>query len=81
LDEAAKNEEQIAHERLMLVQDQLNGPQTQRFGKILCPYCGHWNFKRTRTLCCDTLRKAIIAILSGERALRIAEAQQRAELN
>lgn len=73
-----KTEDELAAERLLNVQDQLSRKHCTR---ILCPYCGHWNFKSARTLCCDTLRKAVIAILSGRRALKVAEAQERANVN
>lgn len=74
-------EAKIAYERLMLVQDQmLKKVPTGYKQKILCPYCGHWNMKG-KPFCCDTLRKAVIAILSGRRALAIAAAQERASVN
>lgn len=73
-----KTEEQLAHDRLIRVQNQIFAKHCLM---ILCPYCGKANFKRKRTFCCDTLRKAVIAILSGQRALAIAAAEERAANN
>ena len=49
--------------------------------KVFCPYCGGISFKRVRGFCCDTMRHAVIAILSGERALKTAEAAEKAMQN
>lgn len=82
--EHIKTEDELAHERLMSVQDQMfRKVPTGYRRKILCPYCGHWNVRKPNEnlLCCNTLRKAIIAILSGRRALKMAEAAERAQNN
>ena len=72
------NPEQKAWNDLIAVQDQIVSANCV---KIHCPYCGKWNWKRHRTMCCDALRKAIVAILSGRRALMIAHAAERAQQN
>lgn len=71
-------EHELAAERLMRVHDQITRKNCTR---ILCPYCGFWSFKRGRSFCCDLLRHAVIAVLSGERALKTAEAAERAMQN
>jgi hypothetical protein len=74
-------EEQLATERLMLVQDQIFKKLPLHMKrKILCPNCGHWNVKGNE-LCCHTLRKAVIAILSAARAMKTSEAAERSMQN
>lgn len=76
-----QSEEVLAQRRLERVQDQITRKlPTGVTRRILCPYCGSWN-EPHEMLCCDTLRKAVIAVVSGQRALRIAEAAERAANN
>jgi DNA-directed RNA polymerase subunit RPC12/RpoP len=80
---AEKSEEQIAEDRLGSVLRQVRAAQSGKSSnpKILCPYCGHWNFMRGRRMCCHPLRHAIIAILVGDRAMKNAEIAERAANN
>jgi hypothetical protein len=75
-----ESQSEVAASRMKNVADQILSGRAHRMGKVLCPYCGHWNFLRTRTFCCNTLRDALIAVLSGERMLKTAEAAER-EMN
>jgi hypothetical protein len=75
--ELPKSETQLAEERMAAVERQLqkNVPRgVKRF--ILCPYCGSWNFPH-REFCCDLLRKAVVAVLVADRALKAAAAGEK----
>lgn len=80
--DSARTEDELAAERMGSVERQLHKfvPQgVQR--NIICPYCGHMNFQRTRRMCCDLLRKAVVAVLLADRMLDTAEAAERASNN
>ena len=74
------NEDDLAAKRMETVERQIRAKCRAGYKRILCPYCGHWN-KRGREFCCDLLRKAVVAVLLGDRALETAEAGERAMQN
>lgn len=75
-------EEELARERMAEVERQLHMPLPAAVHRnILCPYCGCLNLAVTRKLCCDLLRKAVIAILSADRLERNAKIAERAMQN
>ena len=73
-----QNDKAVAAANLEYVAAQVLAP---RCDKIFCPYCSGISFKLPRTFCCDTMRRAVIAILSGQRALKTAEAAEKAMQN
>ena len=73
-----RTDAQIAADRMASVERQLHQkipPGIPR--SILCPYCSSWNFPH-RQFCCDTLRQAVVTVLMCDRALKVAEAAERA---
>ena len=74
-------EEELAAERVASVERQLHKhvpPGVRR--NLLCPYCGSWNFPHT-SMCCDLMRKAVIAVLMSDRLLKNAEIAEKAMQN
>lgn len=67
-----------ANGRLMMVRQQV---LSRDCVSLTCPYCLGKSHQTNRTFCCDELRHAVIAILSGERALKTAEAAEKAMQN
>ena len=78
--DTVKSEDQLGAERIASVERQVHASCKPGYKRILCPYCGHWN-KRGSELCCEMLRKAIVAVLLADRALAVAEAGERAMQN
>lgn len=74
----SQDEKAIAAANLEYVESQVLAPNCDR---IVCPYCKQFSFRSARAFCCDTLRHAVIAILYGQRALKIAEAAEKAMQN
>jgi hypothetical protein len=74
------SEDDLAANRMAAVERQIHAKCRSGYKRILCPYCGHWN-KRGSEFCCDLLRKAVVAVLLGDRALETAEAGERAMQN
>lgn len=80
--EIPKSETQLAEERVKAVERQINRhlPPGCR-ASILCPYCGTWNFNDGKGFCCDLLRRAVLAVMMGKRAMKMQEAAERANNN
>jgi hypothetical protein len=81
LAELPKSETQLAEERMIAVERQVHKsvpPGVKH--TILCPYCGNWNFPHT-SLCCELLRFAVTTILVADRAIKTAQAGERALVN
>ena len=74
----SQNDKAVAAANLEYVAAQVLAPSCE---KIFCPYCQAISFRSSRAICCDTMRHAVIAILSGERALKTAEAAEKAMQN
>lgn len=74
--EMPKSETQLGAECMASVERQIEAHVPAGVRRtIICPFCGHLNIRAPGTLlCCDDLRKAMIAVLMGKRALKIAEA-------
>lgn len=72
------DEDQTAKERMDAVERQVHKhiPKGVR-RSILCPYCGKWNFHDGSILCCDLLRKAILAVLIADRMMDVARAGEK----
>lgn len=71
----------LAEERMVTVERQIHAPLvpgTERV--ILCPYCGSDNLPHV-PFCCDTLRKAVIAVLMADRMMKNAQAAEKAANN
>ena len=79
--EMPKSETQLAEECMAAVERQVHKKLPAGATRaILCPYCGTWNFPH-RSFCCETLRYAIVTICVADRALKAAEATERAMVN
>jgi hypothetical protein len=81
LAELPKSETQLAEERMAAVERQVHKsvmPGARH--TLLCPYCGSWNFPHT-PFCCELMRFAVTTILVADRALKTAQAQERASVN
>jgi len=65
-------EELESRQKLKKVKEQIEARPTS----LECPYCGGLNAEGL-PFCCDTLRHAVIAILTGKRMEKIQEAQSR----
>ena len=74
----SQNDKAVAAANLEYVAAQVLVPSCD---KIFCPYCQGISFRSSRAICCDTMRHAVIAVLSGERALKTAEAAEKAMQN
>ena len=62
-------EDLAARNRLKCVKEQIEQAQSAPPGtirQILCPYCDTLNTEN-HSVCCDTLRKAIVTVLIGQR--------------
>ena len=80
--EFPKTDEELAVERMAAVERQLHKIVPKGYPiRILCPYCGTWNSRKGRTFCCQTLRHAIVTVLVADRALKQAEAAEKAMQN
>ena len=76
-----KSETQIAEKRMAAVERQVHRQRAPGSKlAILCPYCGSWNFPH-QSFCCETLRLAIVTICVADRALKTAQANERAMVN
>jgi hypothetical protein len=72
----------LAEERILAVERQIRSPLPKGVERsILCPYCGELNIHNGQMFCCDLLRKAVLAVLIADRALKSAEAGERALVN
>jgi uncharacterized OB-fold protein len=79
--ELPKSETQIAEERMAAVERQVHKVLPAGSTRaILCPYCGSWNFPH-QSFCCETLRFAVVTICVADRALKTAQANERAMVN
>lgn len=68
-----KSDTQTGAEKMASVHDQILGHHAPGCTiTILCPFCGVLNLQG-QLLCCHDLRKAVIAVLSGWRMMRLAE--------
>lgn len=77
--EMPKSETQIAEERMASVERQLHKHLPLGIRRnILCPYCRCWNFPEGRTFCCELLRFAVVTVLVADRAIKAAQAGERA---
>ena len=69
----------LAEEKVLFIERQIRQPSIPGIERtIVCPYCGETNVHDEKLLCCDLLRKAIVMILVGDRALAAAEAGEKA---
>lgn len=72
--EMPKSETQDGADKMAYVERQVLGRHARGCTiTILCPWCSKLNLQG-QLLCCDDLRKAVIAVLMGDRAMKIAEA-------
>ena len=66
-------EELESRHRLKLVKDQIEAETPVGEIKVIdCPYCHLKNYEGN-SFCCDTLRRAVLAIMMGKRNEKIAE--------
>lgn len=71
------DEELESRKKLKRVKDQIESVSPVGEKKVIdCPYCGLKNYDGDG-LCCDTLRRAVIAILSGKRMEQIQASRSR----
>ena len=73
------SEDIVARQRLKSVKDQIVAAKDAPKGtvaQIVCPYCNTLNFEGG-TICCETMRKAVITILMGLRQDAIEEKARR----
>lgn len=75
-----KSETQIAEERMAAVERQVHKACREGARPLLCPYCGAWNMPKAK-LCCEWMRLAVTTVLVADRALKQAEAAERAANN
>jgi hypothetical protein len=47
---------------------------------LVCPYCNSDNLPHV-PFCCDLMRKAVLAVLMGDRMMKQAQAAERAQNN
>jgi hypothetical protein len=71
-------EEMRGKHRMRLVEMQILSDNCE---KVVCPFCKEENLKAERRFCCDLLRKAVVAVLAGQRALKTAAAAEKAMQN
>ena len=77
--ELPKSDTQLAEERMAAVERQIHAhvPQGVR-RQLRCPYCGTLNMHQTgKLMCCDLLRKAVIAVLVADRLENTLKAAER----
>jgi hypothetical protein len=68
-----KSETQSGAEKMASVEQQINAHVPKGVTRtLLCPFCG-WLNLQGQLLCCDDMRKAVIAVLSGKRMVRLAQ--------
>ena len=72
--DAISDEDFDARQRLKMVKEQIDSPHAGTFD-LACPYCQAFT-SPGKSFCCDTLRKAVITLLMGERQEAI-EAQSK----
>ena len=71
--EMQKSETQIGAEKMASVESQINAHHPPGCTiTILCPFCGVLNLQG-QLLCCEIMRKAVIAVMMGKRAIKMAE--------
>lgn len=79
---SSTQETKLAEERLLSIERQLHKSVPKGVQRnIICPYCGRMNFQRKRTFCCELLRFAVVTVLVADRAMRQAEAAEKAMQN
>lgn len=71
--ELPKSETQIGAEMMASIESQINAHHPPGCTiTLLCPFCGTLNLQG-QLLCCEDMRKGVIAVLMGKRALRVAQ--------
>ena len=82
MDECVQDDTQLAVQRMESVERQLHKYLPKGIRRnLLCPYCSKWNFPESRTFCCELLRFAVVTVLVADRAMRQAEAAEKAMQN